>query len=83
MMNALLNYGFQLRVCGLFWGVGSTMWGDTAAVKAVGPDLYEVTVSHWRYNEWGEPLVDITTTAVVHGAQVWSLLPAGALKGRR
>lgn len=83
MMTALMQYGFESRGCGLFWGVGSLMWGDTVAIKAAGADLYEVTVSHWRYDEWGERLADTTTTAVVHGAQVWALLPEGALRGQR
>ena len=83
MMNALMNYGFQPRGCGIFWGIGSLMWGWTVAIKAIGPDLYEVTVSHWQYNEWGECVTDEVTTAVAHGGRVWALLPERVLMGRR
>ena len=76
-------YSFEVRGCGIFWGIGSLMWGDTVAIKAIAADLYEITTHHWRYNEWGEPVVDTTTTTVAHGGQVWGLIPTAALKGRK
>lgn len=65
----LAAYGFQTRPSCLFWGVGSLMWGHTASVKALGGDLYEVTIAHWAYDEWGDPLEDTREVRVLHGGQ--------------
>lgn len=65
----LTTYGFQSRGTGLFWGVGSLVWGHTASVEALGGDLYEVTVAHWLYSQWGEALRDTRETRVLHGGE--------------
>ena len=63
-------YGFGTRAnCVQFWGVGSLVWGHTASVKALGGDLYEVTVAHWAHDEWMNPVRDTKETRVLHGAQ--------------
>ena len=64
----LVTYGFEARPSCFFWGVGSLMWGHTASVKALGSDLYEVTIAHWAYDEWGDPIRDTRETRVLHGA---------------
>ena len=65
----LSTYGFESRANGMFWGVGSLVWGHSALVKARGNDLYEVTVSHWAHDEWMNPVRDTHETRVLHGAQ--------------
>lgn len=67
--TTLTTYGFETRPSCLFWGVGSLAWGHTAAVKALGGDLYEVTVAHWAYDDGMNPVTDTQETRVLHGGQ--------------
>lgn len=68
--STLTVYGFATRRDGsLFWGVGSLVWGHTATVKALGSDLYEVTIHHWAYDCEGDPEEEVTTTRTLYGAQ--------------
>ena len=84
---ALTTYGFETRPSCLFWGVGSLVWGHTASVKALGHDLYEVTISHWAYDEWMDPIRDTTETRVLHGGQalgwVFEEMPSSFWRRRR
>lgn len=84
----LATYGFETRANGSqFWGVGSLVWGHTASVKALGSDLYEVTIAHWAYDEWMDPIHDTTETRVLHGGQalgwVFSEMPEYSFWRRR
>ena len=66
----LSTYGFETRHDGsLVWGIGTLVWGHAATVKARGRDWYDVTVEHWSYDQYGDPLYDTTETRVLHGAQ--------------
>lgn len=76
-------YRFEAREDGAWWGIGSLMWGDTVTVKPFNGDLFEVTVHHWSYDQYGDCEVDTTTITVTHEAQVWGYIPPIALKGGR
>ena len=70
-ITAILSlYGFQTRANDtMFWGTGSLVWGHTATVKATGRDTYRVTVEHWEYDQYGEPVYESTETRTLYGAQ--------------
>jgi hypothetical protein len=68
IIATLAAYGFEARRADFFWGIGSLVWGHTASVKALGADLYEVTIAHWAYDPDGEPMMDTRETRVLHGA---------------
>ena len=76
MFNSLMQYGFQERYGGLYWGAGSLVRGVEIYVKVAGRDLFVITIHEWNYDEWGERVKDATTTTTVRSAQVWSVLPA-------
>jgi len=57
-----------------FWGIGSLVWGHTAQVRAIGDDLYEVTIHHWFYTPDGDPAVEDQKTEVLYGAQVLTIV---------
>lgn len=68
--NTFATCGFSaLRDGSLYWGVGSTVWGDSATVKRVGANLYRVTVAHWAYDCAGECVCDTSETRTLYGAQ--------------
>ena len=80
------NYGFAPKDdTGVFrWAVGSLVWGYIAEVKSLGNNLYEVKYSEWLYNCDMDPVVDIESTQVLHGAQTLTFLfERMPLKGRR
>ncbi len=64
----LTAYGFETRPLDMVWGVGSLVSGHLASVKKLGADLYEVTISHWSYDQWMDPITDTRETRVLHGA---------------
>jgi hypothetical protein len=71
MMAILATYGFEptpFSAKTLWWGVGTLVWGDTAEVKRVGKDLYEVKYHSWFYDSYGECLKDDRETVILHGA---------------
>lgn len=65
----LTAYGFETRAHELFWGIGSLVWGHTAHVQACGTDLYKVTIAHWYYDQYGDPVQDTQETRVLYGGQ--------------
>ena len=67
---ALSAYDFKTRPDGsMFWGIGSLVWGDSFDVTRVGADLYEVRVSHWLYNQYGDAVRDTAETRILRGAE--------------
>lgn len=76
--RTLSAYGFQTRDNGsLFWGTGSLVSGHTVSVKAMGNDMYEVSVSRWDYDQYMEPIYDTDETRVLHGALALAWVFAG------
>ena len=78
-------YGFVPKDANVLrWATGSLVWGYIAEVKPLDNDLYEVKYSEWLYNCDMEPVVDIESTHVFHGAQTLAFLfERMPLKGRR
>ena len=69
IFSILLGYGFQSRNDGsIHWGCGTLVSGYYAIVRHIGKDLYEVTYREWFYDPDMEPLKDINTVSVLHGA---------------
>jgi len=85
--SILSTYGFEDRAARtMFWGEGSLVWGHTLTVRAMGADLYEVTIAHWYYDQYGDPVRDTKETRILHGAAalewVFKEAPASFWRGR-
>lgn len=70
IISILCAYGFAAKADGsASWGFGTLMWGDTVEVRPMGGDRYAVTVRHWFYDQYGDPVRDSRETRTLYGGQ--------------
>ena len=70
IFDMLALYGFEpYRDGGIWWGIGSLVWGYTAYVYHEGDD-YRIRYHRWLYDCEGECVCDDTDEIVLHDYEV-------------